>query len=189
MKMRIKKLVFGIICVMLIALCFIAGLCISTSSSVQEERQYQETLMQQANDEVGMPQITEFYEKKLAKEIFELRDDSSLICYAYTRSEMTGKYVFLGRSMGYGLPYSTQYTNPEKTIEGGTSTGGYWGVTIPQADPNGLYSPDGLSATWLWLIDEITGESNISYIEQEILVTQSKLPSRLCESWSLPTDY
>lgn len=181
-----KKLVLSVVALSVLGL----SACSEVQpNSIKEEAKYQETLMQQASDEVGMPEITEFYEKKLAKEIFELRDDSSLICYAYTRNEMSGKYVFLGRSMGYGLPYSTQYTNPQKYIDdpnGGVDAGS---VVIEQADPNGLYSPEGLSATWLWLIDETTGEPNISYIEQEILVTQSKLPSRLCETWSLPSEY
>lgn len=159
------------------------------STAAAEESRYQEQLMQQASDEIGMPEITEFYEKKLAKEILELRDDSNLVCYAYTKSDMTGKYVYLGRSMGYGLPYSTQYTNPEVLQRGGGGSAGYWSETIPQADPNGLYSPDGLSATWLWLIDEETGDPNIIYAEPEIIVSQNKLPARICESWSLPDNY
>ena len=115
---------------------------------------------------------------------FELRDDSELICYAYTRSDMSGKYVYLGRCMGYGLPYSTQYTCPETAKRyNGTP------YTIEQADPNGLYSPEGLSATWLWLIDEKTGEPNVAYIESEITVLQQKLPARLCEEWSIGEDY
>ena len=140
--------------------------------------------MKQANDAVGQPDITNFYEKKLAKEIFELRDDSSLICYAYTKVEGTGKYVYLGRCMGYGLPYSTQYTASEGiVIRNGNS------YVLPQADPNGLYMPEGMSATWLYLIDENTGEPQITYAEPEIVVSQGKLPARICESWSLPEDY
>lgn len=164
----------------LVVMCTVFTGCVEDSSRYEEEL-YQEQLMTQAANEIGMPDITEFYEKKLAKEIFELRDDSSLVCYAYTRSEMSGKYTFLGRCMGYGLPYSTQYTCPE--------TNELNGVTLPQADPNGLYSPDGLSATWLWMIDEETGEPNIIYAEPEIVVTQIKLPERICEEWSLPDNY
>lgn len=156
-------------------------------NNARQENNYQAQLMEQASDEIGMPEITEFYEKKLAKEIFELRDDSSLVCHAYTKSDMTGKYVYLGRCMGYGLPYSTQYTNPETPYWRGTRY--YQDYPLPQADPNGLYSPDGLSATWLWLIDEETGEPNIIYAEPEIIVSQQKLPVRLCEDWSLPNDY
>lgn len=181
-----KKIVLiaGILCLVL------TGCGSSTyDTNAYEEKVYQEQLMQQAADEVGNPEITEFYEKKLAKEILELRDDSSLVCYAYTRSEMTGKYVFLGRSMGYGLPYSTQYTCPETYLDDPHGTADAGSIVIEQADPNGLYSPDGLSATWLWLIDEETGEPNISYVEQEIFVSQSKLPERLCEEWSLPDNY
>ena len=158
--------------------------------SNHEESVWQEQLMQQANDEIGMPNITEFYEKKLAKEIFELRDDSNLICYAYTRSEMSGKYTFLGRCMGYGLPYSTQYTNPVKPVDDPNARlENRHSVIIEQADPNGLYSPEGLSATWLWMIDEDSGEPNIMYAEPEIVVTQKKLPERICEDWSLPDNY
>lgn len=161
------------------------------NSSARKESNYQNQLMQQAADEVGMPEITEFYEKKLAKEIFELRDDSELVCYAYTRSDMSGKYVYLGRCMGYGLPYSTQYTCPETPYWGlsENDSSGYRNYALPQADPNGLYSPEGLSATWLWLINEETGEPNVTYIESEITVMQQKLPARLCEEWSLDESY
>lgn len=169
------------LCLILILVMSMTILCGCVETSRRDERRYQENLMQQANDEIGMPNITEFYEKKLAKEIFELRDDSSLICYAYTRSDMTGKYVYLGRCMGYGLPYSTQYTCPEAYYSSG--------VALPQSDPNGLYSPEGLSATWLWMIDEETGEPSIMYAEPEIVVRQTKLPTRLCEDWSLTPDY
>lgn len=155
-----------------------------TADSVYEEREYQENLMNQANDTVNNPEITEFFEKKMAKEIIELRDDSNLVCYAYTYNNMTGKFTYLGRCMGYGLPYSTQYTRPETAVR---VAGEY--VVLPQADPNGLYLPDGMSATWLYLIDENTGESQVTYIESEITVSQGKIPARLCEEFSLPEDY
>lgn len=149
----------------------------------QKEEEYQGELMLQAQREVGNPNITEFYEKKLAKEIFEKRDDSSLICYVYNQN-LEGKYVYVGRSMGYGLPYSTQYTNPERKEYGSSGN-----VTLPQADPNGLYSATGLSATWLMMIDDETGENYIMYCEPTIVVTENKLPVRLLAEWSLTTNY
>lgn len=161
-----------------------AGCEWTTSEAREEEREYQEELMNQSNDAVGQPDITNFYEKKLAKEIFELRDDSDLICYAYTKCEGSGKYVYLGRCMGYGLPYSTQYTAPEAVVRWNGNDN-----VLPQADPNGLYMPDGMSATWLYLIDENTGDAQITYAEPEIIVSQGKLPARICESWSLPEGY
>lgn len=55
-----KKKILLTICVLA---CLVMTGCSSDGSiSTQEEKQYQETLMQQANDKVGMPEITEFYE-------------------------------------------------------------------------------------------------------------------------------
>ena len=131
------------------------------------ESDYTKELMKQASLEVGMPNITEFYEKKMAKEIFEKRDDSDLVCYVYSQN-LNGKFVYVGKSIGYGLPYSTQYTQPEtyqtvytKAIGTTGEEKDYYTVdkmVLPQADPNGLYSPEGLSATWLMMINEENGE-------------------------------
>lgn len=173
-----KKSIIGLLLIGTMMVGSLVG-CESTVDS--KDRQAQEQLLQQANDQVGMPNITNFYEKKLAKKVLELRDDSKLITYAYT-TNMNGKYVYLGKCMGYGLPYSTQYTNPQKNV--GTN-----GAVIAQADPNGLFSADGTSATWLVMIDENTGEQSIVYAEPNMVVTQTKLPKRLVETWSLPENY
>ena len=131
--------------------------------------------MQEANNAIGMPVVSNFYEKKLAKEIYELRDNAKLITHAYTMNQHTGKYVYIGQCIGFGLPYSTQYSNPERLV-GGTQTG-Y--TTLPQPEPNGLFTPEGLSATWLMLVDENTGDITATYFEPEIVVTQTKLPKRI----------
>lgn len=172
-----KKLII----LLVIGIGFLLSGCSSDTSRIKEEA-YQETQMVQASNEIGNPEITEFYEKKMAKEILEMRDDSSLICYAYSKNDMTGKYVYLGKCMGFGLPYSTQYTNPEQKVD-------MMEMSLPQADPNGLYSPDGVSATWLMMIDETTGERSISYNENDIIVQQTKIPVRLVETFSLTADY
>ena len=44
-------------------------------------------------------------------------------------------------------------------------------VVVPQADPNGLFMPTGLSATWLMMIDPKTHEPRPVYIEPEIIVS------------------
>lgn len=146
-----------------------------------------EQLMTQMNNMVGMPEITEFYERKLAKQIFELRDDSGLITYAYFQN-LEGMFVYLGQCVGFGLPYSVQYTSPEKLVS--TDVGDSYGdLPMPQADPNGLFMPDGLSATWLMYINPDTGDREVIYTEPSIVVTQSKLPRRLCVEKTLPMNY
>jgi len=172
-----------IILVLMVAM--VLGLFTGCEEDVQDkEKSYTEGLMNQINDEIGMPEITEFYEKKMAKEIFELRDDSKLICYAYTKNDMSGKFVYIGQCMGYGLPYSTQYTSPDKLASSYRDSS-----VISQADPNGLYSGDGLSATWVQMLDEETGERYIMYAEPEMIITQAKIPKRLIEKWSLTGTY
>ena len=131
----------------------------------------QEKLMQEANSQTGMPAIKNFQERKLMKMILELRDQENLICYAYIIPEMTGKPVFLGKCIGYGLPYATQYTNPEKVEQSYSQSYG----TLPQADPNGLFMPSQADATWLMLIDPSTNEARPVYIESRILVSPFKL--------------
>lgn len=140
-------------------------------NSNKEMSRKQEQLMSESNRQLGMPAITNFQEKKIAKMIFELRDREDLVCYAYIVNHMTGKLVFLGKCIGYGLPYSTQYTNPMKTER--SYQGGF--EILPQADPNGLFMPDGLSATWLMMIDPETKESRPVYLEPEIIVSPFKL--------------
>lgn len=126
--------------------------------------------MKEMHSQVGMPAIKNFQERKLAKMIFELRDKEDLITYAYIVN-LNGDLIFIGTCVGFGLPYSVQYTNPkvsEYHNNGGT-------VTLPQADPNGLFMPDGLSATWLMMIDQETGEARPVYVEPQIMVSPFKL--------------
>ena len=40
--------------------------------------------------------------------------------------------------MGFGLPYSVQYTNPQKLVNADFGQG-FGDIAIPQADSNGLF--------------------------------------------------
>lgn len=119
----------------------------------------------------GLPAITNFYEKRLLKEIYERRDQSDLTTYAYTQG-LDGKLNCLGQAVGYGVPYSTQYSNP-LTDRWGDSvpTRSY---PMPQPEPNGLFTPEGMSATWLQLVSP-DGEVHVVYVEPTIVVSPFKL--------------
>lgn len=145
--------------------------CESNSPSNIQLAAAQETLMQEANRQVGMPAIVHFQERKLAKMIFEARDREDLICYLYLQSMMSGKMVYMGKCMGYGLPYSVQFTNPQQAFQTGSSIGAY---TLPQADPNGLFMPEGLSATWVFMLDS-KDVPHAVYVEQEVFISPFKL--------------
>lgn len=136
-----------------------------------------EQLMSEAQRQIGMPNIVNFQQRKLMKLIYELCDTEDLMCYAYIKSDYLGKLFFIGKCIGYGLPYSAQYTNPEKVIKYRRSLyySGSSPSTIPQPDPNGLYMPTSSSATWLMMIDPATNKPRAVYVEPEIVVSPFKL--------------
>lgn len=156
----------GFIVVVLLMMTFLLSGCIEDSADTVLKKQT-EKAMKEMNSQVGMPAIVNFQERKLAKMIFELRDKTDLVCYAYIKSDYQGKLTFIGKCIGFGLPYSVQYTSPMAYKKVLSAT---WS-SMPQADPNGLYMPPGLSATWLMMINPKTGEANPVYIECEIVVS------------------
>ena len=161
-----------------VLLTIITLICSSTStcdnkSSNSILAQKQEAIMQEANRQVGMPNIVNFTQRKQLKLIQELCDQENLICYAYIVPELTGKPVFLGKCIGFGIPYSTQYTNPEAWQK--VYSGNY--VVLPQADPNGLFMPASAEGTWLMLIDPKTNDPHPVYCEPRVLVSPFPLPT------------
>ena len=142
---------------------FLVGIFISCDTSnkgsTAEEQQTKQTdkILNEINAEIGLPDIVNFQQKRTMKMVFELSDQADLVCYAYLQSEYSGKLVYIGRCIGFGVPFSAQYTNPQKLVQ--TDLGQYSGsMTLPQADPNGLYMPTSSSATWLLMVDPKTGE-------------------------------
>jgi hypothetical protein len=162
----------------------LAGLCLlaatigcdqvqqDTRSSDQKQHDQQEQILQQGTQSVGMPAIKNFREKKLLKEILELRDQDGLVTYTYLYSEHSGKLRFFGQTIGYGLPYATQFTNPMQDAYHGP---------MPQADPNGLFSPSSAEGTWV-LMKDPTGDKVLPvYIEPRCVVLPFKAPAYLVE--------
>lgn len=147
-----------------LVVCPLCG-CVEDSSD-KKQRAATTKSLGEAHKQVGMPDITRWTERKLARDILELRDQE-ITTFAYIVN-MHGELIYLGEAIGFGLPYSVQYTNPEKQIRSnGVST-------IPQADPNGLFMPDGLSATWIMLKGP-DGEIHPVYVEPQIIVSPFKL--------------
>lgn len=165
-----KKVIYFLVFSMTFALMSNSS-CEESKSTNQKLGEKQEQLMQEANRQTGMPAIKNFQERKMMKMILELRDQENLVCYAYIVPEMTGKPVFLGKCIGYGLPYATQYTNPMATNR--SYRGGF--EILPQADPNGLFMPASADGTWLLMIDPSTNEPRPVYIEPRVLVSPFKL--------------
>lgn len=138
----------------------------------------QEQLSLQAANSVGMPAITKFAEKRMMKTIIELRDKEQAT-YTYIVS-INNELKLLCHSVGYGLPYSTQYTSPSKIDDVSASpyanrgsTNGHvqgWYV-MPQADPNGLFSPANAEGTWVMCLNPETKLATPLYIEPRVIVS------------------
>src|SRR5580693_9027478 len=128
---------------------FLTGCDNPPPSSDQIQHAQQEALLKEGTAQTGIPSIKNFRERKLLKDIYELRDQEGLTTYTYIVAENTGKFVFVCDSIGYGIPAATQYTNPsmyqQVTSWGDNTT---WAV-LPQADPNGLFSPSTAEGTWV----------------------------------------
>lgn len=159
-----KKQHFVMIAVLCFMLPFTLGIRSCETGSVDDKQEARtEQLMKEVDRQVGMPNIINFQQKKIMKMIFEESDREDLVAYAYIKSDYQGKLVFIGKCIGYGVPFSAQYTNPQRYVVNG--------ATLPQADPNGLFMPTSSSATWLLMIDPKTNKPRPVYIEPEIVVS------------------
>jgi hypothetical protein len=116
-----------------------------TSNSDTVQRRQNERILAEGTSAVGMPAIKNFRERRILKDVLELRDQDGLVTYTYLFSEQRGCLIKLGSTIGYPIPYATQFTNPEKIADSYQS--GY--AILPQADPNGLFSPAAAEGSWV----------------------------------------
>ena len=77
-----------------------------------EETQYTDDLKNQISDMYGFPEVSQFFEYSQLKEIYEMRDNPNLVCYWYTKNDMSGKWVYQGTCIRYGIPYSASIRSP-----------------------------------------------------------------------------
>lgn len=148
------------------------GACTLEDDATQKQREQTNQLMADAEARVGMPRVVNFTEKRLANMIVELRDQPNLATYTY-RTDMNGGAHCLGRSIGFGLPYTTQITSPDRTM------GGYRDSSVvAQAEPNGLYSSDSTDATWVLLVGK-DGKPHPTYVEDDVIVSLEPLATAI----------
>lgn len=99
--------------VLIFSICVAAECEESTDAKIAKQ---QAASLSEAQAQTGMPAITNWQEKKTLKALYEMRDDAKLVCYAYIWSPFTSKFTYIGKCMGFGIPYATQYSNPEVDI-------------------------------------------------------------------------
>lgn len=152
--------------------------CLGCNEYDTEDKQseIQAQSLEQAHQQIGMPSVGNFSEKRLMKDLYELRD-KEVPTHTYMVNEYNGCLVYLGTSIGYGLPYATQYTSPTRMSWKGGNRG--W-VQQPQAEPNGLFMPSSAEGTWVQLKGP-DGDVKPVYIEPRVLVSPFRLPDAECQ--------
>lgn len=144
----------------------LAGCMQQNADEIQNNKQNAQNM--QAINSVGFPAIIHFFEKRMMKTIMEMRDDPTLATYSYIKDQ-NGGYRWFCDSVGYGLPGAVQYTNPQY-LYNPTNAPGYY--VMPQADPNGLYSPATMDATWiLCKVPEKDNKIEPQYVEDKLIVS------------------
>jgi hypothetical protein len=132
-----------------------------------------ERLLKEGERQTGLPGITNFTEKRMVKWLYELRDQPNYRTYTYIVT-MNGKLIKICDSVGYGINASIQYSNPEKKVP--MDLGEWNGEgTMPQAEPNGLFMPEGLAATYVMCVDGNSEDVKAVYVEPEIIVSPIEL--------------
>ncbi len=143
--------------------------CREINYTDQEQTKETERLVEAADDAVGMPEIGNFTEKRFAKKVYELKDER-VKTYSYFM-DSRGRLHFLCESVGYGLPASAQYVNPERAALISRSDGYQ---ILPQPEPNGLFMPAELLATYVFCSDGKGGLQPV-YSEPELIISPFKL--------------
>ncbi len=138
------------------------------SSANRDQAAQTAELLSESNRQVGMPGVVNFTEKRLLRQLYELRDQQDLPTFTYT-VDFQGRLWHVCDSIGYGMPFSAQYSNPLVPFRTGTGVTG-----IPQPEPNGLWPPTATSATWV-ICASPDGQFEPVYVEPAITVSPYRL--------------
>lgn len=169
--MRLRTIAVGAILLLVIFSVAADDDCNGIPESAKKENAAQELLAQEGQRQVGMPGITNFTEKRIVRKLYELRDNN-IATFTYVM-DMQGRLWHVCDSIGYGLPYGVQFTNPERAIYGG---GNYSYYTLPQPEPNGLFMPPSAEGTWVICSStKKKGDFEPIYIEPRVITSPFKL--------------
>jgi hypothetical protein len=147
--------------------------CFEENVADKREREQTARLTEQASTQVGMPAVRLFTEKRNMKMLYELRDDPKLTTVAYI-VDLNGKLHKVCDAMGYGFPYATQFTNPQRDAfygNGGANTGTSIHFQMPQPEPNGLFMPNSADGTWVMCLNPETKNIQPVYVEPRVIIS------------------
>jgi hypothetical protein len=116
--------------------------------------------------------------RHLMVELYKAKNQN-LATYSYVISPYTGKVIWYSPSLGYPIPGGTQLTNSQAR-DSSTST-----VVLPQAEPDGLYTPSTSEGTYVMCVDS-DGMVTPAYVEDHVLC--SVVPLKINNGVLMPDD-
>ena len=178
------KRMIPILAVTLLLPLVVTACSVPDNSGASREAEATKTLFDQAAVAIGLPAVQNWTEKRQLKMLYELRDKAKLTTYSYY-VDLNGKLhqVCPTTSVGFGMPFSAQYTSPRvlssnrpvnRVFDAGTRQ--TW--EAPQPEPNGLYMPDSTSATWVICLGEDGKKLNPVYVEPQIIVSLTPMKTQ-----------
>lgn len=145
---------------MLIAL--VTGVIVSACNSADTREQYQ---VQNQQNQYLNTQPPPFFDYSLERyemtELYKARNNA-VATWTYRQSEYTGEILFSCPSVGFPIPGGTQLTNPERYNTNGAN--------LPQAEPNGLFSPPTAEGTWVMCLDP-SGKAFPVFVEPHVITS------------------
>lgn len=90
-----------------------------------------------------VPRFDWSLERHLLIQLYQVRN-RAVATYTYVVNPMTGRISWRCNSLGFPFAATTQLTNPEQVVS--TASGR---LTLPQAEPNGVFAPPDTEGTWV----------------------------------------
>jgi hypothetical protein len=168
-----KRFLFSVLALLLVVLSWFPAAPAYAASSDDKFAAATEKQVQAIQAIFGTPSILNGRDFLTAKEMYEYRDRANFATFSYLMDNR-GRFHCAGLSVGYPMPASVQISNPKKFVDY-TTKGAV--LVLPQAEPNGLFMPDGLSATYQKIINPYTGAVELSSFEDELTVLPYELPN------------
>ena len=158
--------IFNSVCI-IISICLISACDFDKDVTTKEANQASSQLEQLLKAQ-PMPFFSWSLERYLAIELYKLRN-KKITTHAVWRSDY-GMIEGDCPSLGYGIPYDVQLTNPVKVTDEDKDGADHRALAVvEQPEPNGLYSSKNTNATWVMCIGD-NGNIEPVYVESHVTV-------------------
>lgn len=154
---------------LLLPIALLASSCNNSTADTKEADQVDQQQQVYVSNQPA-PAFDWSLERHILTELYKARNNA-VQTYSYIRN-LNGQVVFSCKSIGFPLPSNDQLTNPEKTDRPNSESR----VSLPQAEPNGLYSSPSTSGTYVFCVNS-DGTVSPSYFEADVEAHLSPLDS------------